>query len=135
MSEKQLNGRCLCGAISFSLSPPWRHVVVCHCRQCARWTGSVVAATAVPLENLNLTGGSDALKWYAASSHADRGFCSNCGSSLFWRRRDKARISILAGALEPPTRLTIGAHVFVADKSDFYEIGDAAPQFPGSGER
>jgi hypothetical protein len=38
-------------------------------------------------------------------------------------------MSVLAGALEPPTQLKIGAHIFVADKSDYYEIGDGAPQF------
>jgi hypothetical protein len=37
-------------------------------------------------------------------------------------------MSVLAGALAPPKRLRIGAHNFVADKSDNYEICDGAPQ-------
>lgn len=128
--HKELKGRCLCGAVCFELHPPLRDVIVCHCRQCAQWTGYAVAATAVAMENFTLTGGSDVLKWYASSDHADRGFCGTCGSSLFWRPSDGTRMSVLAGSLDPPTGLKVGAHIFTADKSDYYRISDEAQQFP-----
>lgn len=133
MPQNSLEGGCLCGAIRFRLSPPIRDVVVCHCRQCAKWTGSVVAATAVALENFELLSGADDLQWYAATPHAERGFCGRCGSSLFWRPADKSRISVLAGVLDPPTGLAVSAHIFVADKSDYYKISDDAPQFAAGG--
>ena len=133
MQQKSLSGRCLCGAVRFRLLPPLRDVVVCHCRQCAQWTGSTVAATAVPLENFELVAGAADLTWYAASPGAERGFCGRCGSSLFWKPSDGSRISVLAGGLEPPTGLVVGAHVFVADKSDYYEICDDALRFQASG--
>jgi len=135
MPEVPLSGRCLCGAVHFELLPPVRDVIVCHCRQCARWTGYAVAATAVASESFRLMKGQESLKWYSASTHAERGFCSNCGSSLFWKPSDGSRISVLAGALEPPTRLKISAHIFVSDKSDYYDIRDGAPMFAkGGGE-
>jgi hypothetical protein len=133
MTQQPLTGQCLCGSVKFRLSPPLREVVVCHCRQCARWTGLAVAATAVEINNFELLGGADELAWFASSSEAARGFCKRCGSSLFWKPNDGSRISVLAGSLEPPTRLKIGMHVFVADKSDFYEICDGAPQSAASG--
>lgn len=133
MKEVTLSGQCLCGAVRFELTPPMRDIVVCHCRQCARWTGSAVAATAVKLENLRLTAGDRELKWYASSPDAERGFCGNCGSSLFWRPSDGSRISVLAGTLNPPTDLKTAAHIFVAGKSDFYEICDGAEQFAAGG--
>jgi hypothetical protein len=133
MPQKPLTGRCLCGAIRFELSPPIRDVVVCHCRQCAQWTGHVVAATAVRLENFKLSAGVDVLRWYKATAHAERGFCSRCGSSLFWRPRDGSRLSVLAGTLDPPTGLSVTAHIFVSDKSDYYQISDTAPQFDQGG--
>ena len=34
----------------------------------------------------------------------------------------------MAGTLDPPTHLKIEQHIFVADKSDYYTIGDGAPQ-------
>jgi hypothetical protein len=129
MPQKPLAGGCLCGAVRFEIHPPIRDVVVCHCRQCAKWTGYAVAATAVAPENFKLLSGSADLKWFAATSHAERGFCGRCGSSLLWRPADGSRISVLAGALEPPTGLVIGAHIYLSSKSDFYDVTDGAPQY------
>jgi hypothetical protein len=129
MAQSPLTGRCLCGAIRFELMPPLRDVIVCHCRQCAQWTGHAVAATAVAPENFKLLAGDKDLKWYAASAHAERGFCAVCGSSLFWKPSDASRVSVLAGGLEPPTGLRVGAHIFVASKSDYYEIADDVPRY------
>jgi|CXWK01.1.fsa_nt_gi hypothetical protein len=129
MEPKPLTGRCLCGAVKFQLTPPVRDVIVCHCRQCAQWTGYAVAATAVAIENFEVTKGAGEIGWYRSSGHADRGFCKLCGSSLFWRPVDGARMSVLAGSLEPPTGLHVGAHIFTANKSDYYQIGDGAPQY------
>ncbi|MFN0217827.1 MAG: GFA family protein [Hyphomicrobium sp.] len=134
MPQARLTGSCLCGAVRFELSPPLRDVIFCHCRQCAKWTGSAVAATAVSPENFTLIEGADALAWYSASKHAERGFCARCGSSLFWKPTDGSRIAVLAGTLDQPTGLVTRAHVFVADKSDFYDIADDAPHFDASGE-
>lgn len=135
MQKEKLTGRCLCGAVRFELSPPIRDVIVCHCRQCARWTGYAVAATAVSPEKFTLLSGAADLKWYASSIHAERGFCGVCGSSLFWKPADGSRLSVLAGSLEPPTDLSISTHIFVSDKSDYYGIDGEAPQFAqGAGD-
>lgn len=134
MSEQTVQGRCLCGAVRFELTPPLRSVIVCHCRQCARWTGYAVAATAVEVDRFRLLSGADQLKWFSSSAHAERGFCATCGSSLFWKPHDGSRLSVLAGVLDPPTGLRISAHIFVADKADFYDIDDKAPRFSASAE-
>jgi hypothetical protein len=38
----------------------------------------------------------------------------------------------MAGTVDPPTRLKLKQHIFVADKSDYYEIADGVPQDPGA---
>ena len=60
----------------------------------------------------------------------ERGFCRRCGASLFWRRSGADRISIAAGTLDGPTGLRTAAHIFVADRGDYYEITDDLPRFP-----
>jgi hypothetical protein len=57
-----------------------------------------------------------------------RGFCRECGSSLFWDPRGKKNISIAAGALDLPTHLKTTRHVWVSQKGDYYEITDNLPQ-------
>ena len=40
-------GGCLCGAVRYQVRGPLRSVVMCHCSQCRRQTGHVMAATAL----------------------------------------------------------------------------------------
>lgn len=127
---ERLSGKCLCETVRFELTAPFRPVVVCHCSQCARWTGYAVAVTAVGLERFRFTAGETNVQWFRASDHAARGFCRTCGSTLFWKPDSGDRISVAAGALSGPTGLTIGAHIYVADKPDFTEIAEGPPQFP-----
>ena len=48
-----------------------------------------------------------------------------CGSSLFWERIGAAGASTCSPAtLDAPTGLALEGHIFVADKGDYYAIGD-----------
>jgi hypothetical protein len=51
-----------------------------------------------------------------------------CGGNIFWRAFGEDTISVTAGTLDTPTHLTLTEHIFVADKSDYYEINDELPQ-------
>ena len=127
--ETTTSGGCLCGGVRYRVRGPLRDVVACHCSQCRRWTGHFVAATGAPTANLTLVA-AGTLSWYASSEHAERGFCSRCGSSLFWRPKgaDAAWTSIMAGSLDGPTGLKTIQHIFVADKADYYALEDGVPQ-------
>ena len=59
---------------------------------------------------------------------ARRGFCSRCGSHLFWLSKAD-QMAILAASLDEPTGLKVGSHIFTADKGDYYEIADGLPQY------
>jgi hypothetical protein len=122
-------GGCLCGGVRFEIRGPLRGVVGCHCIQCRKTTGHIVMATQALAADLVLDA-SATLRWYRSSDTAERGFCARCGGNLFWRRTAPGtdRISIMAGTLESPTGLKLMQHIFVADKSDYYEICDDAPQ-------
>lgn len=121
-------GGCLCGAVRYRTSDVSRGVVYCHCSQCRRQTGHVYAATRVRHDRLTVEG-ADKLTWYAASEFAKRGFCSTCGSALFWKRDGTDTISIMAGSFDQPSGLKAKAHIFVADKGDYYEIEDGLPRY------
>lgn len=114
-------GHCQCGAVRFSSTGPWRDVISCHCETCRRTSGHFWAATAVPAEALEIeeTG---ALVWFASSDMAERAFCNRCGSSLFYRHRDKSYIAISAGALYQPSGLKLVEEVFAHEKGDYYDL-------------
>jgi hypothetical protein len=90
--------------------------------------------TAVPLERFRFLEGEGAVRWFKSSNHAERGFCRTCGSSLFWRPADGTRMSVAAGAIDPPTGLSIAHHIFVAEQSDYYDIRDDAPCHDAGGD-
>lgn len=131
--EPRARGGCLCGAVRYELSGPLRDVVNCHCGQCLRTHGNYAAYTAVRRAGLRLVE-ERGLKWYRSSPAARRGFCQDCGASLFWEASTRDDIAVAAGSLDPPTGLKTIRHIFVAGKSDFYEIADGLEQLPAGHE-
>lgn len=125
--QERHEGGCLCGAVRYETRGPLRGVVYCHCSQCRRQTGHHYAATDVDDDRLTVRGGEN-VAWYEASDFARRGFCRHCGSALFWKHKDSTKTSIMAGGFDRPSGLRAEAHIFVADKGDYYEIADGLPQ-------
>jgi hypothetical protein len=126
MAESRATGRCLCGAVTFEVRGPLRDVVLCHCVECRRWTGSVGAFAATLVEDL-VIGETGALRWIdspESARGARRGFCSACGSSLFWQAAGGERVSIAAGTLDGPTRLRVAAHIYTHQAGDWDELPD-----------
>ncbi|GHA26983.1 aldehyde-activating protein [Devosia pacifica] len=123
-------GSCLCGAVSFSvrgaLSPP----TACHCSMCRKHHGHFEAGTDVPRDQVEIKGG-ETVRWYQSSERVRRGFCSVCGSSLFFDIEGVDRIGLSMGAFDTPTDSRLAMHIFVADKGDYYEIADGLPQHDG----
>lgn len=122
------SGSCLCGAVKFTVSAPLAEADACHCSQCRKQSGHYWASTNVDRATLTLEG-EENLTWYKSSAQASRGFCSVCGSALFWQAKSKPkRLAIAMGAFDQPTKTKLGIHIFVADKGDYYEIADGLPQ-------
>ena len=123
-----VKGSCECQGVVFELIGELRDVVFCHCSQCRKTSGHYWAATQVSKGNLNLIKATS-LSWYDSSDKARRGFCSVCGSSIFYERKGIDKISVSAGSLEIPTSLDRMRHIYVASKGDYYDISDELPQF------
>ena len=125
------SGHCLCGAVRYEVRGPLRDVLLCHCVECRRWSGHVFAATAAQREHLVLLQQSE-LRWIASpesESDARRGFCGQCGSSLFWDAPARDTVSIAAGTLDGPTGLRVLGHVYVTQAGDYYELpADGLPR-------
>jgi hypothetical protein len=121
MSAAPHRGSCLCGEITYEVRGPLRNVIACHCTQCRKQTGHYMAATRANRKDLEVAE-AGRLRWYRSSAQAERGFCGNCGSILFWRVDGGTDTSITAGTLDGPTGLVIEGHIFCADKGDYYTI-------------
>ena len=127
--EAKQRGRCVCGAVKFRLPRAPQSVSMCHCGQCRRWSGGAGTITAAT-DGVEIDSG-DTLAWYKTSAD-ERGFCRQCGSSLFWRHADSGDIcDVCVGALEDDSDLRLQQHVYIDRKPPYYEMAGAAMRLTG----
>jgi hypothetical protein len=122
-------GGCLCGAVRYEALGALREVVVCHCRMCRKAHGHIGAYTASARDALRLVE-AHGLKWYRSSAQARRGFCSECGATLFWDGDGRDTMSIAAGTLDEPTGLATVLQIHVASAGDYYPVDASTPIRP-----
>ena len=127
MSEENRKGGCLCGAVRFEIKGPMRDVLICHCRQCRRQHGHSAAFTNAPAERFDFLE-QRGLSWYRSSEKAERGFCRECGSALFYRRTGNPTLSVTAGSLSAPGRSITAARSLAISRT-------SAVSTPGSDRR
>lgn len=120
------NGSCLCGAVRFEVAGELKAPDACHCTACRKTTGHYLVSTDVPRDRLTVYG-AEQVSWYASSEKVRRGFCSVCGSTLFWDPVHRDWTSIALGAFEAPTGTHVAQHIFVDEKGDYYDIADGLP--------
>lgn len=125
--KRMHKGSCLCKAVSFEVTGAIPAPDACHCTQCRKQSSHFFVSSDIPRSQVTIQGG-DNVTWYQSSEKARRGFCSTCGSFLFWDPLHKDWIGVAMGAFEKPTNTKIRVHIHVADKGDYYDIRDDLPQ-------
>lgn len=120
-------GSCLCGRVTFTIAGDLGAPDACHCVQCRKQSGHYFASANVARAALVVTG-QENLTWYQSSPQVRRGFCSTCGSFLFWDPIARDWTSVAMGAFDTPTATRLVKHIYVAEKGDYYDITDDLPQ-------
>lgn len=122
-----LTGSCLCGAVAFTIFSERPVPEACHCNMCRKTTGHFFASMEVAKKDVTMTG-ADPVTWYASSEKVRRGFCGKCGSTLFFEPNFRDWTAVAMGCINEPVTQQISRHIYVADKGQYYEINDGAPQ-------
>ena len=121
------SGSCLCGAVRFTVEGDLPPPDGCHCVNCRKQTGHYLVSTDVPKAALSVTG-ADHVGWFQSSERVRRGFCTRCGSTLFWDPVFRDWIGVAMGAFDSPTGTHQSKHIFTSEKGDYYDIADGLPQ-------
>lgn len=130
MSEiETLKGSCLCGSVKIEATPENKSVGACHCNMCRRWAGGIymVLDCGSAVKFLDDTD----LGVYQSSDWGERGFCKKCGTSLFWKMRDKDQYMFSANAFDAPGDLIMDHEVFIDEKPDYYALAGDAKKMTG----
>lgn len=124
-------GSCCCGAVTFELLAIPSLMGTCHCSRCRKVGASTIVF--VKREDLKWLQGKEHVALYQPGSPYKYGRCffRICGTSLGEILSDEASFPIAANALDSDTGLRNQFHEFVAEKPEWYEICDGAPQSGG----
>ncbi len=132
-TNKQISGSCLCGAINFSASLPSKWCAHCHCSMCRKAHGAgYVTWVGFEQDHVLYTRGEDHLVWYESSPGAQRGFCRQCGSSLFFRSKQWAgELHIALGCIDGAIDRQPQANVFFDNHIAWMPIDETLKQVDG----
>tara|TARA_B100002049_G_scaffold158758_1_gene118681 strand:+ start:202 stop:609 length:408 start_codon:yes stop_codon:yes gene_type:complete len=119
---------CLCGGVKIKIKEKLRHVINCHCSQCLKTHGNFAAYTSCSEDRIDFIN-KKTLKWYRSSKIAKRGFCSNCGASIFYKLLKSENISIAAGMFHNPTKLKTHSNIYTKGRLDYYKLDSRIPKF------
>jgi hypothetical protein len=129
MNKPGLHGGCLCGAVSYEVSPPFQRMIHCHCSRCRKGTGTGHATNLiVEPAQLKWLSGEDAIARYELPTAKTFGkwFCSRCGSPVP-RHSRSGKMVIPAGSLDeaPPIKPT--DHIFWESRAPWGCVSGGLP--------
>jgi hypothetical protein len=123
-------GKCLCGAVSFEATLPSKWVAHCHCTMCRRANGAAfVTWVGVEDSGCTLADPQGLFRRHRSSVEGERGFCSRCGSS-FWFRSSRwpGEVHLTLANFDTPVDRAPQAHAFYDTHVDWYAVNDSLPK-------
>lgn len=122
------SGRCLCGSVKFTATEVSPEVHACHCGQCRRWSGGpglAVSVGGVSFED------DSTLQIFNSSDWAERGFCSACGTNVFYRLKETDQYMMQMGSLDDQSGLAITGEIYIDEKPDGYDFAGTHSRLTG----
>ncbi|WP_028456226.1 GFA family protein [Chitinilyticum litopenaei] len=116
-----MKAHCLCNAVRIETGE-YREAGACHCGMCRRWGGGPLLA--VHCGSAVTITGEEHLRAYRSSDWAERAFCSQCGSHLYYRFLPTGEYIIPAGLFEAGTALDFRSEIFIDHKPAYYDFAN-----------
>lgn len=123
------SGTCLCGAVRFAVPMPALWVAHCHCTRCQRAHGAAFVTWVGTTESEAVIDDPDAaLRWHAAQGRGQRGFCSHCGSPMFFKAdRWPGELHVARALFSSEVRPAPQMHAFHDTQVPWVTLGDDLP--------
>ncbi len=128
MTDIQHQGTCLCGAVTLRFTGP-AAAGVCHCTTCRRWSGGPMMA--VEASGEVAIDGEEHVGVYVSSDWAERGFCTRCGTHLFYRLRSGDLHAVPVGLLPDRPDWHFEQQIFIDQKPQWYEFANQTRNLTG----
>lgn len=129
-STVEAKGSCLCGAVEIKAQSMSTEVGVCHCGMCRKWTGGPFLS--VDCKDSVQIAGSKNVTTFASSEWAERGFCSKCGTHLFYRLKQGNQYIMPVGLFEASAELSLDHQIFIEEKPEYYSFSNKTKNMTGA---
>lgn len=126
----EAEGNCLCGAVRIHAKTVDKSVGACHCSSCRRWGGGPLMTVDCGTE-VTFTG-DDVISVFNSSEWAERGFCSRCGSHLFYRLKADGQYIMPAGLFGAIEGWVFDHQVFVDERPAYYQFANKTKDMTGA---
>ncbi|PSW16929.1 GFA family protein [Photobacterium sanctipauli] len=121
-----MKGQCLCGAIEVEAEPQ-KEVGLCHCSMCRKWSSGPMFAVHC---GSDVVFNGDEPTIYQSSEWAERGFCSKCGTNLFYHLLPTNEFILSAGLFQDAD-FTLTNEIFIDEKPGYYELRNDTHKMTG----
>lgn len=131
----KLDGRCLCGAITYSVDAEPLFTAVCHCKDCQRQSAAAFSiVVGVPRAAFRLEG--DTIKAFPTRGEDHGGenlrhFCGECGSPIYTANEHWPDVYIVkAGTLDDTSWLQPQIEIWRDSAQPWVELAGEHPRLP-----
>jgi hypothetical protein len=124
-AARTFTGSCLCGAVTLAM-PTEGHVEACHCGMCRKWGGGPLLALA-PAGKPQFDG-TEHIASYSSSEWAERAFCKQCGTHLYYRLKGQDHYAVPAGLFDDTSGFSMIEQIFIDKKPDYYDFANDTPR-------
>lgn len=126
---KARQGKCLCGKTGLKASAAAGNLGACHCSMCRTWGGGPFLTVDCGTEVVVI--GEEHVSVFDSSQWAERGFCNQCGTHLFYRLKDNGQYMAPAGLFEDAT-FVFDHQVFIDEKPSYYGFENKTQNLTGA---
>ncbi|WP_435101778.1 GFA family protein [Arhodomonas sp. AD133] len=119
---KTRRGHCLCGAVAIEAAAVDNDMGACHCSMCRKWVGGPLLAVECG-RDVRIDGDAN-VSVFPSSDWAERGFCSRCGTHLFYRLKESGEYMIPPGLFDDGDDWVFKHQIFIDEKPPYYAFAN-----------
>ncbi|WP_269930107.1 GFA family protein [Aminobacter sp. HY435] len=123
----QYEGGCMCGAVRYVAVGAPVNERICHCHSCQKAIGAAFNARLMfRAEAVSLSG---PFKTANSSPNVQRGFCPECGTTVFSGRESAGVLAVTSGSLDDPEQFRPTMHIWISSRQPWLKLDDGLPRF------
>ncbi|MCA4814448.1 MAG: GFA family protein [Alishewanella agri] len=125
-----MKSKCLCGAVELEVELSNTEVAACHCSMCRKWSGGPMLA--IDSGELKSISNESLVTRYQSSEWAERGFCSKCGTHLFYFLKPANHYHFPIGLLDDGSDYKLSHQIFIDEKPQYYSFSNETQNMTGA---